>query len=187
MLFKINLNKLEDKSAVQRTMARQGYALLLLCALFIALSVLSVGRFRTLVAKRQGFTTTALELKQQIKSLQQGEEYIGEEQVLDLYDLTNERIFWSEKLEALADIVDTSIAITAMQFQREKLYIKGITAVKSDENRFRTISSFIDSLKAAPVFAGDFGTIEFSSSDRMEYMNKNIVSFEIICLRNQKY
>lgn len=187
MLFNINLNKLEDKSEVIKKMTRQGYGLILISAVMIAITAITAFRYSALASKRKEFTQTIVSLKDQIKELEQGENYIGEDQVMDLYDLTNERIFWSEKLEALADLVDTNIAITSLNYQREKLYIKGITLVRNDENRFETISAFIDSLNAAPVFSSDFNRIEFSSSDRTKYRNRNIVNFEIVCLRNQEY
>lgn len=187
MLFKINLNKLEDKSEVIRKLNKQGYSLVLISLLFIIITIFSGFRYNSLAQKRKNFEKTVESLKTEIKQLEQGEQYIGEDQVMDLYDLTNQRIFWSEKLEALADIVDTAIAITSINFQKDKLYLKGITAVSQEESKFGTISAFIDSLKASPVFNADFDKIEFSSSDRIKYMNKNIINFEILCLRKDEY
>lgn len=187
MLFKINLNKLEDKSAVIKKMQKQGFSLIFISLFFIVTVVFNTIRYTSLISKNSSFESSIISLKEQIKQLEQGEQYIGEDQVMDLYDLTNQRLFWSEKLEALADIVDTSIALTSISFQRDKLYLKGITGVRKDENKFSTISAFIDSLKCSPVFSSDFDKIEFSSSDRIKYMNKNIINFEILCLRNQEY
>ena len=184
-LFRINLNKLEDNSKVLLRQRNIGLGFLLLTTLFVGITVLSFMRYSQLRSKSKQFGATIVSLVDQIDELEQGENYISESQVLDLYELTSKRIFWSEKLEATANLVDTAIAITGLSYQRDKLYLRGITRAPDEGNRFATISAFIDSLKVSPSFSGDFNTIEFSSSERTEYMNKNIITFEVLCSKTQ--
>lgn len=182
--FRINLNKLEDKSEKLKKLRLQGISLIILSLLFIAITYGNFKQYSMLKQKSKTFEATYYALGDSINSLEKDKNYISENEVMELYDLTNTRIFWTEKLEALAHIVDTSISITYVNFYRDKLYLRGITIAHDKGNRFETISGFIDSLKASPVFGDDFPRIEFSSSERVDYMNRNIINFEVVCLQN---
>lgn len=184
--FRINLNKLEDKSEKLKKLRLEGLGLILIMILFISVTYSTYRQFATLKGKKKSFLATQFELQDEIKSLEKDESYISEDNVQELYDLTSTRIFWTEKLEALSHIVDTSISITYVNFYHDKLYIRGITRALDKRNQFQTISTFIDSLKASPVFAEDFPRIEFSQSERIDFMNRNIISFEVVCLQNSE-
>jgi Tfp pilus assembly protein PilN len=181
--FRINLNQLEDTSAVLRRKRLRTAGFVALAALFVAVAVPSVLVNLRLHEKKSEFSATVDDLESQISALEDKESYIGEEDVLDLYALTQERIFWTEKLEALAVVVDTTIALTGIAYSSDKLTLTGITRLADTGSRFTAISAFIDILKSQPTFANDFTRIEFQSSDRMTFMNRDIMQFEVVCFR----
>ncbi len=181
--FRINLNQLEDKSAVQKRKRREAAAFVLPAATFFMLAASMLFLTMKTYAKKQHFAGTAEQLNAQIRELEQGEQFVGEGDVSDLYDATQERIFWTEKLEILADVVDTTVALTELTYANGKFYIRGIAPASKETSRFGAIAGFIDRLKKRDGFSGDFSRIDFSSSDRVEYMGKQIMNFEVICSR----
>lgn len=181
--FRVNLNQLEDTSAVLRRQRLQAAGFVALAVLFVAVAAPAVLINVRLGAKNVEFTSAIEDLEEQIRTLEDNESYIGEQDVLDLYELTQERIFWTEKLEALAVVVDTTVALTALTFSSDKLTLTGITKVVDNTSRFSAISAFIDALKLQPTFANDFTRIEFQSSDRTRFMDRDIMQFEVVCYR----
>jgi Tfp pilus assembly protein PilN len=184
--FQINLNKLEDKSKLVKLYRLQGVSLLVIALVAVLLACSYGFTYKKLHAKNTLFSERILNLRSQIEELEQGENYIDEETIVDLYDLTSNRIFWTEKFENLADIVGKDIRLTSIQYSKDKLYLRGITKVKNESSSFPTISKFIDRLKTTEVFTNDFDQIRFSSSEREPFMNREIIKFEVVCLRNNE-
>ncbi len=182
--FRINLNRLEDRSKLIKTYRAQALSILLILALFLAITGSYVSTYMKITAKNRVFSERVNELTEQIEELERVDNFISEDVIQDLYDLTSTRIFWTEKFELLADLSDKKIKLTSIQFVKGKLYLRGLTKVKKDSNGFSVISAFINSLKASPVFSEDFSEIRFSSSERETFITRDIIKFEVLCLRN---
>jgi len=180
--FQINLNKLEDKSKQIKRYRFQGIGLIVTALFFLLLLGVYATDYTELRSKKELFTTRIDSLETQIQELEQGENYIDEETILDLYNLTSNRIFWTEKFEVLADITGEDIRLTSIQYVRGRLYLRGVTKVRNESSSFPTISAFIDRLKETEVFVQDFDEIRFSSSERESFMNREIIKFEVLCL-----
>jgi Tfp pilus assembly protein PilN len=183
--FQINLNKLEDKSVLVRRARRERLRLALLVITLVGLTAWYVTFTARLGEKRREFEGVIDNLTVQLTSLQQAEQFISEADVADLHQLTQERIFWTEKLEILAEVVDTTIALTGFVYDDAKLVLRGITRVDKRSNSFPQISLFIDTLKQREEFTRDFPRIEFSSSDRITAKGQDIMSFEVVCFRQK--
>ncbi len=182
--FQINLNKLEDKSVALRRQRRERLQCAGLALILAGMAVWYIFFAVQLQGKKREFAGVIDDLTNQLAALQQADRYISEADVSDLHALTEERIFWTEKVEIIAEVVDTAIAITGLIYDDSRLVIRGITRVDQRSNSFPQISLFIDTLKTKAAFTRDFPRIEFSSSDRMTTKGQNIMSFEVLCYRD---
>jgi Tfp pilus assembly protein PilN len=178
--FRINLNRLEDTAAAQRK-ARAGLVLFIGLALAAACLLFSALYINArLGAKVRAFERTARDLDAQIQSLRQSGRYISEEEVYSLDRLNGQRIFWTRKLESLAALVGDRIALTEIKYERSVLYVRGIARLDRGKNNFGLVSDFIERIKAEAAFARDFHEIDFRSSNRVEYMDQNLLNFDIV-------
>jgi Tfp pilus assembly protein PilN len=178
--FRINLNRLEDTAAAQRK-ARAGLALFI--GLAFAAACLFAGALylnARLGAKVRAFERTARELDAKIQKLRQSGQYISEEEVYSLDRLNSRRVFWTRKLETLAGLVGERIALTEIKYERGVLYVRGIARLDRGQNNFGLVSDFLERIKAEAAFARDFREINFRSSNRVEYMDQDLLNFDIV-------
>lgn len=178
--FRINLNKLEDKElALRKKRAELGLYLALTFLVFgLLLAALAINS--RLARKADDFKRTTADLNAQILALRQGENFVSEQEVFALDRLNRARIFWTRKLEALAALTGDKIALTEIKYERSVVSIRGVARVSKTTNNFDLVSGFIERIKAEPDFSRDFKTIDFRSSSRVEFMDQDLLNFEII-------
>jgi Tfp pilus assembly protein PilN len=178
--FRINLNKLEDREAALR---RQRHEVLLYMGLTLAvfaLLLVCLTLNARLSAKASGFRRTIDDLNGQIQALRQSEHFVSEREVYDLDRLNSTRIFWTRKLESLADLTGDRIALTEIRYERDALTLRGVAKVRGDLNNFDLVSDFIERIKAEPAFTRDFQRIDFRSSNRADFMEQDLLNFDIV-------
>jgi len=179
--FQINLNKLQDPE-ILRKQEKQDFSLFLMLGVFlITLAAAAVVQHLRLHSKKAQLLQTVLTLKHKIQELESSEKYVSEKDVRALEKLDGQRVFWANKLESLASIVGNRIALTTIRYSRGKLYIRGIARAEKTKNNFNLISDFIDRMKEQPYFTKDFKKIEFRSSQRIHFMNQDLLHFELLC------
>lgn len=178
--FRINLNKLEDKELALQLQKKELYRYAALTALIVLLFAIALVINGKLASKVNSFDRAITDLNRQIDSLQQKENFVSEEEVYALDRLNSSRVFWTKKLETLAAITGNAIALTEIKYERSTLLIRGVARVSRSNNNFEVISSFIDRLKAEPAFSRDFKTIDFRSSERIDFMEQDLLNFEIV-------
>ena len=182
MYFRIDLNRLEDTRKARQRERREGVFFCVLAAFMLLLAVWMFHSDRKMAAKINRFQATKTDLQNKINAFQSNEGYISEDDVRDLYELTRERIFWSEKLQSISERIGKNLVLTEIQYDEKKLVLRGL-AQTGKGSRFELISDFIDSLKAEPSFTRDFPRIEFGSTGR-ERSPSDLMNFEVICSRN---
>lgn len=178
--FRINLNKLEDKELALQLKKSELYRYAALTAVILLLFIAALSINGRLSSKVKSFDTIITNLNRQIDSLQQKENFVSEEEVYSLDRLNSSRVFWTRKLETLAVLTGNSIALTEIKYERSTLLIRGVAKVSRTNNNFEVISGFIDRLKAEPSFSRDFRTIDFRSSERIDFMEQDLLNFEIV-------
>lgn len=179
--FQINLNKLEDRGEIEYRQRRE--RAVFACIQIILLLLLSGSLFIhfKLEKKIRVLKNVSSELRDQIRNLEQSKNYIGEADVRSLKQLEGKRVFWADKLEDLAKLVGDQISITGIHYFRGKLFISGIAKASPTANHFNLISDFVERLKASRPFSRDFKRIEFGSSQRVNFLDQDILVFELIC------
>ena len=73
-----------------------------------------------------------------------------------LYDLENNRIFWTKKIQALSKITPEDMAITELSFISNRFVISAISPLLPNEKEFKVIDKFINLLENEIEFSKDF-------------------------------
>lgn len=180
--FRIDLNKLEDPSVALRKERRESYlfiALALLFAALVAWASRSAGKLGHKVRELRGLKAG---LQSQLDAMRRDSQYVSEEDVRSLFELERRRVLWTRKLNAMPFLAGEKIVLTNLNYQRGRLTVEALAEAPAGGNRFELISSFIDSLKAAPEFGRDFGKVEFQSSKRVDFQGQGLLAFTVLCL-----
>ncbi len=115
-----------------------------------------------------------------------GQINLSKKNIESLYKLENERIFWVNKLQTLADITPINMAITELEFNKKKFSISAVTRLGDDSKEFDVIEYFIELLKKNEYFSKDFTSVKFSSSERINSRGTEIFTFKVDCLLKSK-
>ena len=93
------------------------------------------------------------EIKTEINELKkEGQINLAKKNIESLYKLENERVFWVNKLQTLADITPINMAITELEFSKKKFSISAVTRLGDDSKEFDVIEYFIELLKKTNIF-----------------------------------
>ena len=127
------------------------------------------------------------EINTEINELKKdGQINLAKKNIESLYKLENERIFWVNKLQTLADITPINMAITELEFNKKKFSISAVTRLGDDSKEFDVIEYFIELLKKNEYFSKDFTSIKFSNSERINSRGTEIFTFKVDCLLKSK-
>ena len=127
------------------------------------------------------------EINTEINELKKdGQINLAKKNIESLYKLENERIFWVNKLQTLADITPINMAITELEFNKKKFSISAVTRLGDDSKEFDVIEYFIELLKKNEYFSKDFTSIKFSNSERINSRGAEIFTFKVDCLLKSK-
>lgn len=112
-------------------------------------------------------------VKNQIDSLKENVGIdLSKVDIESFYNFENKHILWAEKLKVFSEITPDYMAITEIDYRRDKKYdrdrvtISAVSRVVSDEKDFTVIEEFINLLKSNAIFSKDFTDIKFVNSDR---------------------
>lgn len=119
-------------------------------------------------------------IKNEIKQFQTSGDFLSKKDLQNL-EKVSDRVFWTKKLEALADKTSDKIAITHFSYSRDNLRLFGITRIDKEEKEHDLINEFIISLQNNKQISGDFPNIQFVKSRRDKEKDVDIIRFEIAC------
>tara|TARA_B110000438_G_scaffold300070_2_gene351621 strand:+ start:2059 stop:2667 length:609 start_codon:yes stop_codon:yes gene_type:complete len=138
----------------------------------------------SLINSREGIIA---EINTEINKLKkEGQINLSKKDIESLYKLENKRVFWTNKLQVLADITPINMAITELEFNKKKFSIAAVTRLGDDLKEFDVIESFIELLKENERFSNDFKSIKFSNSERINSRGNEIFTFKVDCMLNSK-
>jgi len=182
LYFKINLNKygeLRQKEMKERR-SFQTTAIFFLVAAAIIYGV--VLYYNSAMAQKVANRSQLLtEIKQEIKSYQENDQYLSKNDLNNIAEISTDRIFWSKKLVALSEKTSDKVAITNFSYKGDVLSIFGITRLDRDQKEFDLINEFIENLKNNDQISVDFGEILFVKSMRDFEKDVEILRFQIDC------
>jgi len=138
----------------------------------------------SLISSREGIIN---EINAEINELKkEGQINLSKKDIESLYKLENERIFWTDKLQTLANITPINMAITELEFNNKKFIIAAVTRLGDDSKEFDVIESFIELLKENEHFSKDFTSIKFSNSERINSRGTETFTFKVDCVLKSK-
>lgn len=109
----------------------------------------------------------------------EGQTNLSKKDIVSLFKLEESRVFWAEKLMALTEFTPEDMAITELDYGKNRLTISAISRLEPDQKEFTVIDKFIALLEADPYFSEDFKSIKFKSSERDKANSQEILSFKI--------
>lgn len=116
-----------------------------------------------------------------IDSLQKAGQNVSKQDVLALARLDAERVLWTKKFAAMADLIPEHMALTNLQFERGEFELMAITDIETGEKEFDKIQLLMDRLRSTPRFMEDFRTIKFTQSERTNKDGQELLNFTITC------
>ncbi|MCB5230533.1 MAG: hypothetical protein WCX83_00555 [Candidatus Cloacimonas sp.] len=183
MFFKINLNKFGELRQKREAEARTFRNTVII---FAAVTVILYGAIlffnNSLDNKLKSRQALLNEINQEIQSFRESGDYLSANDLQRLAKLSTERIFWADKLIALAHITTDKTAITHFSYKDGTLSLFGITQVEVEEKEFDLIHEFIESLNGNPQINADFSDIKFVKSSRDREKDVDIIRFQIDCV-----
>jgi hypothetical protein len=183
MFFKINLNKYGE---LRQQREAENKLFLNLIIIFVALTVVLYGAVlyfnKSLSKKLETRQELLSEINKEIESYKESGDYLSSNDLERLAKLSTERIFWANKLIALANITTDKIAITHFSYKDGTLSLFGITQVEVNEKEYDLIYEFINSLSSNPQINLDFNEIKFVKSSRDKEKDVEIIRFQVDCI-----
>lgn len=182
--FTINLNKGEGEVVVRmRRQERRSYLVLSLFALvFIILGGLTWaqnGAMNDVIHQRQEKLDR---IRFELDSLKREATKVSKDDVMALARLENERFLWARRLEKLAEIMPSRMAVTAIEYQNRVFTLRALAQVDSSQKEFEIISKFIELLKTTPEFRQGLFEIRFDQSVRKVMQDQDVLIFSVECL-----
>jgi len=187
-LISINLNQTINKAVLAEMKKEQsrwimsGSIFLLLVISFGFLMSLN-GSLATLVEKREERIDKIIS---DTKALKKEGIDLSKNDIESYYDLENNRIFWSDKLQKLSVITPEYMAITEINYNNGRMVISAVSQINPDEKDFKVIDRFVNLLKDNEEFNRDFVEIKFQNSERIVSRNMEVLSFQVFAKIDQK-
>ncbi len=181
--FTINLNKFGELRKQREAESRLFMTLIIAFAIGTVILYGSVFFFYlSLGNKLENRQQLLHNINREIESYRESGEYLSTSDLERLARTSTERIFWANKLIALADITTDKIAITHFSYKNSVLSLFGITQIDIERKEFDLIHDFIESLRTNEQIKLDFDDIKFVRSSRDREKDVNIIRFQIDCV-----
>jgi Tfp pilus assembly protein PilN len=184
--FTINLNKGEGEAVLRnRKQERRSYLLLALFAVvFLVLGGLTWAQNESMNDVITSRKAKLDRIRFELDSLKREATKVSKDDVSALAKLENERFLWSRRLEKLAQVLPTGMALTGLQFQNRIFTVDAIAQIDTSQKEFEVISKFIELLKSTPEFRQGMYEIRFDKSLRKSVEGQEILIFSVQCLTN---
>ena len=187
-LITINLNQTINK-AVLAEMKKEQSRWIISGSIFFLL-ILSVGylinlngSLNTLIEKRE---ERIEQIITDTKALKKEGIDLSKNDIESYYELENNRIFWSDKLQKLSFITPEYMAITEINYNNGRMIISAVSQINPDEKDFKVIDRFVNLLKNTQEFNKDFVEIKFQNSERIISRGMEVLSFQVFAKIDQK-
>lgn len=182
--FTINLNKGEGANIIKaRKQERRNYFVLALFILvFLVLGALTFAQNEAMNDVIRSRENKLARIKFELDSLKREGTNVSKQDVLSLASLENERFLWAKRLEKLAEIFPSGMAITGLEYENRIFRITAMAQVHEEQKEFDIISKFIELLKTTPEFKQGFYEIRFDQSIRKTIEEQDVLIFSVECL-----
>ena len=191
----INLNQTINRALlVEAKRERSRWAIFsVILILFLGIGFGFYRLYSDLTLLAQNRENRIQQVKDEIESLKENVGIdLSKSDIETYYEFENKHILWADKLKVLSEITPDYMAITEIDFKKDKNYIRrdrvtlsAISRFVSDEKDFSVVEKFINLLKSNEVFSADFSDIRFVTSDRFISRGQEILAFKIEASRTK--
>lgn len=182
-LYRINLNKGEDKAArIAQQLEMQRWALVVVFAVLGAVVSGFAWNYNNqlddMIADRQAQIE---DIKAELHELQDTGSKLSKVDIMNLAKLEKSRLQWTRKIMGLAMESTRDMALTSVRFEKGLLYILGVHKVREGRDPIEEVMDFVEQLKANKLFNQDFVSVQFANSADIISHDQPALSFEIHC------
>jgi Tfp pilus assembly protein PilN len=167
---------------VARARARriQGGVWVLAAISFLILAAVVVQDFR-LRSKVDELREVRQGLKSELEAIREDSAYVAEEDVRALRELEESRVFWTDKLGALSQLIGEKVAFSGMKWEESGLRLEGLADPGPKEGTFDVVSDLVSKLQSDSTFAHTFSRVEFLASRRIPFRGRDLLGFTLYC------
>jgi len=191
----INLNQTINRALlVEAKRERSRWAIFsVILILFLGIGFGFYRLYSDLTLLAQNRENRIQQVKDEIESLKENVGIdLSKSDIETYYEFENKHILWADKLKVLSEITPDYMAITEIDFKKDKndirrdrVTLSAISRFVSDEKDFSVVEKFINLLKSNEVFSADFSDIRFVTSDRFISRGQEILAFKIEASRTK--
>lgn len=120
------------------------------------------------------------QINTELAQLQKNPRFVSEEDVRMLAEFERERLLWTPKIAALADVIPQKAVYTDLLLAENQFVVEGISEVREDQKELDFVLSLIDSVKANKTLEKDFGKVDFKFSRRIRIADQPVLEFGIV-------
>lgn len=168
--YKINLNKeaKENKEllALNRTTV---LGTVLGAIIFLAVFAFAYVRTDQLSTRHNELLNQLQKIEDEITRIKTEGKSISEQDIRDLAQVEESRIFWTEKFVQLPDLIPSGMAFTTLTFNNGRLNLGGIARVKvkkaADEKNIDIVIKLISNLESDAAFYKSLEDIKFELAE----------------------
>ena len=114
-----------------------------------------------------------------LKKKKEGQINLSKKDIEVLFKFESTRNYWTPKIQALADLTPVKMAITELEFSKNKLMITAITRIEDGVKEFTVIDKFIQLIEEEEKFKDDFEYIKFINSSKEKSKGQETFTFKI--------
>lgn len=145
--------------------------------LFAGLFILNASLKRKVEYRRQYLA----ELSARLSDLETQSDHLGVEDVIRLADAFNNRIFWTQKLEALSRDSEGLVTVRKINYSNGVLTLAGISEMDGVGGEEELVEAIVENLRSDPQINNDFPLIRSGLSKRQKAGPMEILEFLIEC------
>jgi Tfp pilus assembly protein PilN len=184
--FRINLNKtaLEDRAEAQAR-RKLWVTVAIYLIVIIGLAVVLYLNDQKVTQKLEAKKSELAEIENSLKALEKSTRYVSEEDVVALASWEENRLLWTPKLKALAEILPSNMVYTKIAFLQDQLMLSGIAEIKPGQKELDLVLNLVNTIKAEPELMKDFTDVQFQYSNRITAGEQQVLDFGILCMVRQ--
>lgn len=180
--FAINLNKSEGvaERAARRRNRNDWMLLSLLTLLLCVVTYLNVRQAKSLDEVGKFRDQRIQQVQRRLEELAREGMQVSRDDVENLARIDKERVMWTQKLMAIADVLPSEMAVTGLFYHNRQLRINAISQIKKEEKEFDKVATMLDRLRNSEMFFSDFKKIQFTESKRVTVDDQSILTMSFV-------
>ncbi|MDK9699152.1 MAG: hypothetical protein OEM52_03230 [bacterium] len=180
--FAINLNKSEGvaERAARRRNRNDWMLLSFLTLLLCVVTYLNVRQAKSLDEVGKFRDQRIQQVQRRLEELAREGMQVSRDDVENLARIDKERVMWTQKLMAIAEVLPGEMAITGLYYHNRQLRINAISQIKKEEKEFDKVATMLDRLRNSEMFFSDFKKIQFTESKRVNVDDQSVLTMSFV-------